>query len=141
MNTKQILPRIEAAIEELGNVRAELDAMRTRAEGAEASLREISKLVILQHRPDLVDNSIHLAREVDRLKSEKAAEIEAAPEPITVAGRFKVGDRVINTEIVCHAANVLAFFDAIDGVRFVAVENDWRQSHFWRLDLVAKVNS
>lgn len=52
---------------------------------------------------------------------------------------FKVGDRVAHKERVFQAANVIAFFDAIDGVRFVAVENDWGQSHFWRLDLVCAV--
>lgn len=52
---------------------------------------------------------------------------------------FKVGDRVANKELAFQAATVIAFFDAIDGVRFVAVENDWGQAHLWRLDLVCAV--
>lgn len=50
---------------------------------------------------------------------------------------FKVGDRVISKDFGAHAATVIAFFDSVNSVCFVAVETDWGRPYFWRLDLVS----
>lgn len=80
----------------------------------------------------LFAQSTHLAREVDRLKSDKADRIEASA-PIST---IKVGDRVVNpSSNIESEAIVIGFFDSVDGVRFAAVESGWGRSYFWRLDL------
>jgi hypothetical protein len=79
----------------------------------------------------LFTQSTHLAREVDRLKNEKADRIEAKPSTAPI----KVGDRVVNVDLVFQTATVIGFFDSVENVRFAAVSDAWGRPYFWRRDL------